>query len=576
MRRTFTVPLPRQMGVCSMTMLSIKNNQMARTVSRQLAANYVPLFDSVRRLSTGLRVGQAADDAAGLAIRELMRADIAALGQGSRNASDAISMIQVADGALSIIDEKLIRMKELAEQAATGTYDSIQRLVLDSEFQQMAKEIDRIARSTDFNGVKLLDGTLSGPHDGSGLVSTGAAKIHFGTANDSAEDYYYVEMGRADTVGLNLGGFLQTQEFEWPPDTPTSITNPWAVFYADISTAAQSIISDDVALVSATYTGHKNSLGTFTSGAGAGLGETMGNGLILSSGNVVDADSPPKGIESSAMKTAGDSYLETGIGGDTYDAASLDITFTAQTNMIYFNFVFATEEYPQYLNSAFNDLCGIFLDHPKNNYTLLDNIVSIDGKPVPPGLTGDMSLNNIFNNPDLFVDNQDGSNSFAANGFSHTFHVGIPVTPGQMHTLHISVADRSDRILDSWILVNGISEDVETPEQNVQPLVEVEPIDIRTQEKAQYALTRLSRAIEIKDSIRGHLGAMQNRLENTVSNLNIQAENLQASESRISDTDVAREMTEFVRSQVITQSAAAMLSQANTFPHMLLRLMQDA
>lgn len=138
------------------------------------------------------------------------------------------------------------------------------------------------------------------------------------------------------------------------------------------------------------------------------------------------------------------------------------------------------------------------------------------------------------------------------------------------------MADRSDRILDSWILVNGISEDVETPEQNVQPLVEVEPIDIRTQEKAQYALTRLSRAIEIKDSIRGHLGALQNRLENTVSNLTIQAENLQASESRISDTDVAREMTEFVRSQVITQSAAAMLSQANAFPHMLLRLMQNA
>lgn len=95
-----------------------------------------------------------------------------------------------ADGALSIIDEKLIRMKELAEQAATGTYDSTQRLMLDSEFQQMAKEIDRIARSTDFNGITLLDGTLSGRHDGSGLVSTGSAKIHFGTANDSAEDYF--------------------------------------------------------------------------------------------------------------------------------------------------------------------------------------------------------------------------------------------------------------------------------------------------------------------------------------------------------------------------------------------------
>ena len=101
-------------------------------------------------------------------------------------------------------------MKELAEQAATGTYDSTQRLMIDSEFQQMASEIDRIAKATDFNGVKLLDGSLSGRHDGSGrgsadgLSSTGALKVHFGTANDSAEDYYYVEIGDCTLAGLGL------------------------------------------------------------------------------------------------------------------------------------------------------------------------------------------------------------------------------------------------------------------------------------------------------------------------------------------------------------------------------------
>ncbi|WP_300733922.1 flagellin, partial [uncultured Desulfovibrio sp.] len=147
---------------------SIKHNLLAVETSRHLTAHYASLSDSVRRLSTGLRVERAADDAAGLAVRELMRADVAALGQGARNANDAISMIQTADGALQIIDEKLIRMKELAEQAATGTYDSTQRLMIDSEFQQMASEIDRIAKATDFNGVKLLDGSLSGPHDGTG------------------------------------------------------------------------------------------------------------------------------------------------------------------------------------------------------------------------------------------------------------------------------------------------------------------------------------------------------------------------------------------------------------------------
>ena len=99
-------------------------------------------------------------------------------------------------------------------------------------------------------------------------------------------------------------------------------------------------------------------------------------------------------------------------------------------------------------------------------------------------------------------------------------------------------------------------------------------IGIETQEKAQQALERIDNAIVSKDTIRAHLGALQNRLENTVTNLSIQAENLQASESRISDTDVATEMTAFVRNQILTESATAMLSQANSFPHMLMNLLQ--
>ena len=183
---------------------SLHHNLMAAATSRNLTTHYARLSDSVRRLSTGLRVERAADDAAGLAIRELMRADVASLHQGARNINDAISLIQTADGALGVIDEKLIRMKELAEQAATGTYDATQRLMIDSEFQQMASEIERIARATNFNGIHLLDGSLSGAHDGSQRNATGALKVHFGTANDSAEDYYYVEIGDATLKGLGL------------------------------------------------------------------------------------------------------------------------------------------------------------------------------------------------------------------------------------------------------------------------------------------------------------------------------------------------------------------------------------
>ena len=182
--------------------LVINHNLMAMNAARNLSTAYSNLGTSVQRLSSGLRINSAADDAAGLAIREIMRSDIAVINQGVRNASDAISMIQTAEGAMSVIDEKLIRMKELAEQASTGTYTTAQREIMNSEYQAMAAEVDRIANATDFNGVKLLDGSMAQSHDGSGL------KVHFGTGNDAAEDYYFVSIGdmrATEGSGLRVG-----------------------------------------------------------------------------------------------------------------------------------------------------------------------------------------------------------------------------------------------------------------------------------------------------------------------------------------------------------------------------------
>ncbi len=173
--------------------LIINHNMMAMNAARNLTMSYRALYKSTQRLSSGLRITSAADDAAGLAVREIMRSDIAVLRQGIRNANDGISMIQTADGALSVIDEKLIRMKELAEQSATGTYTDAQRLIMHSEFVQMWSEITRIATATDFNGIKLLDGSQS-----VGL------KIHFGTGNDAAEDFYYVTIGNATASALGI------------------------------------------------------------------------------------------------------------------------------------------------------------------------------------------------------------------------------------------------------------------------------------------------------------------------------------------------------------------------------------
>lgn len=179
--------------------LVINHNLMAMTAARNLNVTYGKLSTSTNRLSSGLRINSSADDAAGLAVSELMRTEIAALNQGVRNAYDAQSLLQTADGALQVVDEKLIRMKELAEQAATGTYNSVQRNIMNNEFVTMRSEITRIAQATKFNGVALLNGTIS-QYSG----SSNGLKIHFGPTNNSAEDYYYINIKSATATALGI------------------------------------------------------------------------------------------------------------------------------------------------------------------------------------------------------------------------------------------------------------------------------------------------------------------------------------------------------------------------------------
>jgi flagellin len=157
-------------------MLAIKNNLMAANAARHLGTSYDALSKSVERLASGLRINSARDDAAGLAVRELLRADIAMLQQGVRNTEDGISMLQTMEGAMGVIDEALIRMKQLAEQAATGSYSSAQRTIMNAEFEEMADEIDRIAQSTSFSGITMLDS------------ASGSIAFHIGQRADGTND----------------------------------------------------------------------------------------------------------------------------------------------------------------------------------------------------------------------------------------------------------------------------------------------------------------------------------------------------------------------------------------------------
>ena len=507
---------------------SIRNNLLAANTSRNLAAHYTRLSDSVRRLSTGLRVERAADDAAGLAIRELMRADVASLHQGARNVNDAISLIQTADGALGVIDEKLIRMKELAEQAATGTYDSTQRLMIDSEFQQMASEIERIARATDFNGIHLLDGSLSGPHDGSGMEATGALKIHFGTGNDSAEDYYYIQIGDATLAGLGLMDGVETA-------------------------------------------GNNQNAGN-TGGTGGGGGTNYGNVPILN-----------EKVQQGITQTFNSGVVSFGI----IPAGTTNLT-------IYINDMGNNDDINIFTRDG-KHIAGTFIHNwiPSSPVSSADVITEQNGF-LPSAIYDSSSLNGIGGELPSF--SMSRPSKFSYNGMNITYSGDSKIAGTFFQDEELTI----DNVTEDLIVIVGGTDLFEIkanwttmpapgtqpgptpggdPTQPVDPaLPNAEggtPMSIKTQELAQKGIVRINDAIVRKDQIRSHLGAVQNRLENTVANLNIQAENLQAAESRISDVDVATEMTTFIRNQILSQTATAMLSQANAFPHMLMQLIGE-
>ena len=173
-------------------MLLIKNNLMAVNAARHLGNSYNALARSVERLASGLRINSAQDDAAGLAVRELMRADIAVIQQAVRNAQDGISLLQTMEGAMATIDDALVRMQQLAEQAATGSYSSEQRAIMESEFQEMRTEIERVAGSTKYNNIKMLDNSAS-------------VSIHFGKLSTDNISITGSNLTSASS-GLNITG----------------------------------------------------------------------------------------------------------------------------------------------------------------------------------------------------------------------------------------------------------------------------------------------------------------------------------------------------------------------------------
>jgi flagellin len=391
--------------------LRINQNIAALNAHRNLVATDNALSKSLERLSSGFRINRAADDAAGLAISEKLRAQVRGLAQAIRNAQDGISMIQTAEGALNEVHSMLQRMRELALQAANDTLSSEDRAAINREIQQLRAEIDNVSQRTTFNGKPLLTGALS---------------VRVDTGSSSAD-------------GATISG--------GESDTATVLANSFNVTNAAV--------------------------GEYTL-------EGSGSQLTLALGQ----------------------------------------------------------------RSQTLDLSGVSLNQ-NERYTLNFDELGISfvvraGSRNQGAITGEHIASGL-NAKTIVVVTDNTAHFQVGPAASDSLRVGFEA----VDVSRLKLADALDNFDTSQTVVN-----------------------------AQELVTALDEALNTVSEKRGKFGAVQNRLEHTVASLGVAKENMSAAESRIRDVDMAQEMVQFTRNQILLQAGTAMLAQANAAPQVVLQLLR--
>ncbi|RTE66861.1 flagellin [Amphritea opalescens] len=499
--------------------LGIQTNVASLNAQNNLSKSQSSLETSLERLSTGLRINSASDDAAGLAISDRMTSQINGLTQATRNANDAISLTQTAEGAMSESTNILQRMRELAIQSANDTNSASDRANLQKEVSQLQSELNRIADTTSFNGKNILDGTFT------------SAKFHVGAEADQ-------------TINVSIGSARATSMGNY--SLTTNGTSTKAV--AAAATAGDNSTGDE----DLTISGPLGSTSAAVDIAAKDSAKTVAEKV-----NAVQSDT---GVTAKAISQAKLSGISAG---------NISLTLTGDTTggaqAITANGVTATDV--SALSEAINaktSTTGITaeLSSDKTSITLIsangDDIV-IEGASNGVDTTAVMSVQGL---------NADGTDSgTAANlvdastttaGVDST-RVGGDVTFSASGTFNVT-ATATGGLFDAT---------AKTAELN-----SVAEIDISTQTGSNDALDVIDQALAFISESRADLGAVQNRLESTISNLTSITENVTAARSRIMDADFASETASLTKNQILQQAGTAMLAQANTLPQGVLSLLQ--
>lgn len=488
--------------------MRINHNISALNTNNILGKNDATLGKSLERLSSGLRINRAADDAAGMAISQKMKTQIAGLNQASRNSSDGISVIQTAEGALIEVEEMLQRMRELSVQAANGTATDDDRAQLQKEVDQLKEEINRISETTEFNTKKLLDGTFDRRSYSS------EPKVELISLSDAVDvANYELKVTEPAKKAAWVGGAI-TAGATIPSDKDyysmivnnTEIRIPGG---ADLDTVLSTI---------------------------NGVCGNMGIQVGYTDSNATDV-----------IKDDG-----------TYDFKSVS---DAKTNGG--KLAFITDDYGS------NAKIEIHADEN------IMNVLKISGITPNPAVGEDteITLVNGFSSTATVSIDGDYVTIKDRDDFEMILKTKLQKNDTADISATISVLDVGPMTLQIGANENQTVE-VRIPCINTTTL-NIDSLDLSTQEGATNAITLLDEAINEVSTIRAKLGAYQNRLDHAINSLDVSAENLTEALSRIEDTDMAGEMADYTQNQVLTQAATSMLAQANERPQNILSLLQS-
>ena len=564
--------------------MRIQHNIMAMNAYRNYSNNTSALSKNLEKLSSGYKINRAGDDAAGLAISEKMRAQITGLDVAQKNAKDGISLVQTAEGALTEVHDMLNRMVELANQSANGTYDETDRTQLQKEIDQLTDEINRIADSSNFNGIQLLDGSLAGKSEVSNLTmdQSVAIKGEYETAAITETSDAFKDL-TTDDIGKTIDYTVTWKDADGKEQT----TTVKLTYQGDGTGSVSTTVSNN-------YFTDANGAKYKLDGAGKMTTDKVMDALVNTlktdktfSANFDVAEGDNGGIKFTAKAEGSKGAEIVGIGlSSTLSSTTVtfDATMAGDVNMVakpmdsmqMFDIdnldVAASTDDLDALESKIFEIDG-------HKFLIADSGDPLDNDNQVKKLGSDVTIIYTDNGGDADMAKQIAAEISRVTGMETKVYEDADPDTGIEDTHIVFTKDRVNLAGNELTLQIGDTSDsfnqlsVKIQDMHADSLG-IDGIDISTQDGAQAAVDVIKNAINIVSDVRGTLGATQNRLDHTINNLSVMQENIQDAESTIRDTDVADEMMEYTKNNILIQSAQAMLAQANQVPQGVLQLLQ--